>query len=142
MFFYCYFCDVDELGLMMVDESGLMLCQLMCQVCQWIVKGGSVICILVFIFMEFIGNNLNVFCLLLCECLGIFVVFCVVVVCEIQYFIVEFVDYLEFENYMLCVFIEVQVEVMVIIVFSVGVEVLDVGFEQCWQLEEWLVLQF
>lgn len=79
--------------------------------------------------MEFIGNNFNVFWLLLWECFGIFVVFCVVVVCEIQYFIVEFVDYLEFENYMLCVFIEAQAEVMVIIVFSVGVEVLDVGVE-------------
>ena len=38
-----HFRDVDELGLTMVDESGLMLRQLMRQARQRIAKGGSVI---------------------------------------------------------------------------------------------------
>ncbi len=41
--FYRHFRDVDELGLTMVDESGLMLRQLMRQARQRIAKGGSVI---------------------------------------------------------------------------------------------------
>ena len=38
--FYRHFRDVDELGLTMVDESGLMLRQLMRQARQRIAKGG------------------------------------------------------------------------------------------------------
>lgn len=57
--FYRHFRDVDELGLTMVDESGLMLRQLMRQARQRIAKGGSVIRTSVSTFMEFIGNNLE-----------------------------------------------------------------------------------
>lgn len=39
--FYRHFRDVDELGLTMVDESGLMLRQLMRQARQRIAKGGA-----------------------------------------------------------------------------------------------------
>lgn len=49
----------------MVDESGLMLRQLMRQARQRIAKGGSVIRTSVSTFMEFIGNNPNAFRLLL-----------------------------------------------------------------------------
>lgn len=63
--FYRHFRDVDELGLTMVDESGLMLRQLMRQARQRIAKGGSVIRTSVSTFMEFIGNNPNAFRLLL-----------------------------------------------------------------------------
>jgi AcrR family transcriptional regulator len=59
--FYRHFRDVDELGLTMVDESGLMLRQLMRQARQRIAKGGSVIRTSVSTFMEFIGNNPNAF---------------------------------------------------------------------------------
>ncbi|MDE9558135.1 HTH-type transcriptional repressor FabR, partial [Xenorhabdus bovienii] len=52
--FYRHFRDVDELGLTMVDESGLMLRQLMRQARQRIAKGGSVIRTSVSTFMEFI----------------------------------------------------------------------------------------
>lgn len=65
--FYRHFRDVDELGLTMVDESGLMLRQLMRQARQRIAKGGSVIRTSVSTFMEFIGNNPNAFRLLLRE---------------------------------------------------------------------------
>ncbi|ESC57562.1 DNA-binding transcriptional repressor FabR [Salmonella enterica subsp. enterica serovar Newport str. WA_14900] len=51
--FYRHFRDVDELGLTMVDESGLMLRQLMRQARQRIAKGGSVIRTSVSTFMEF-----------------------------------------------------------------------------------------
>ncbi len=63
---YRHFRDVDELGLTMVDESGLMLRQLMRQARQRIAKGG-VIRTSVSTFMEFIGNNPNAFRLLLRE---------------------------------------------------------------------------
>ncbi|GHK55310.1 hypothetical protein KPZU09_50460 [Klebsiella pneumoniae] len=59
--FYRHFRDVDELGLTMVDESGLMLRQLMRRARQRIAKGGSVIRTSVSTFMEFIGNNPNAF---------------------------------------------------------------------------------
>lgn len=39
--FYRHFRDVDELGLTMVDESGLMLRQLMRRARQRIAKGGG-----------------------------------------------------------------------------------------------------
>ncbi len=65
--FYRHFKDVDELGLTMVDESGLMLRQLMRQARQRIAKGGSIIKTSVSTFMEFIGNNPNAFRLLLRE---------------------------------------------------------------------------
>ena len=54
--FYRHFRDVDELGLTMVDESGLMLRQLMRQARQRIAKGGSVIRTSVSTFMEFIAG--------------------------------------------------------------------------------------
>ena len=50
--FYRHFRDVDELGLTMVDESGLMLRQLMRQARQRIAKGGSVIRTSVSTFMS------------------------------------------------------------------------------------------
>ncbi len=121
--FYRHFRDVDELGLTMVDESGLMLRQLMRQARQRIAKGGSVIRTSVSTFMEFIGNNPNA------------------VAREIQHFIAELADYLELENHMPRAFTEAQAEAMVTIVFSAGAEALDVGVEQRRQLEERLVLQ-
>ena len=66
--FYRHFRDVDELGLTMVDESGLMLRQLMRQARQRIAKGGSVIRTSVSTFMEFIGNNLTRFA---CCCVSV-----------------------------------------------------------------------
>lgn len=81
---------------------------------------------LVDIFMEFIFVNSNVFCLLLCEYIGMLVVYCLVVFCEIQYFIDELSDYIIEQ---LCIFYDIvvlQVESMVWLVFSVGVDVLEV----------------
>ena len=134
--FYRHFRDVDELGLTMVDESGLMLRQLMRQARQRIAKGGSVIRTSVSTFMEFIGNNPNAFRLLLRERSGTSAAFRAAVAREIQHFI-----YLEIENHMPRAFTEAQAEAMVTIVFSAGAEALDITPEQRLQLEERLVLQ-
>ncbi|KFC76852.1 TetR family unsaturated fatty acid biosynthesis repressor [Buttiauxella gaviniae ATCC 51604] len=139
--FYRHFRDVDELGLTMVDESGLMLRQLMRQARQRIAKGGSVIRTSVSTFMEFIGNNPNAFRLLLRERSGTSAAFRAAVAREIQHFIAELADYLELENRMPRSFTEAQAEAMVTIVFSAGAEALDVDADQRRQLEERLVLQ-
>lgn len=139
--FYRHFRDVDELGLTMVDESGLMLRQLMRQAHQRIAKGGSVIRISVAIFMEFIYNNPNAFRLLLRERSGTSSAFRAAVSREIQHFITELADYLEIENYMPRSFTEAHAEAMVIIVFNAGAQALDIDLEQRHQLEERLVLQ-
>ena len=140
--FYRHFRDVDELGLTMVDESGLMLRQLMRQARLRIAStGGSVIRTSVSTFMEFIGNNPNAFRLLLRERSGTSAAFRAAVAREIQHFIAELADYLELENRMPRAFTEAQAEAMVTIVFSAGAEALDVDIEQRRQLEERLVLQ-
>ncbi len=142
--FYRHFRDVDELGLTMVDESGLMLRQLMRQARQRIAKGGSVIRTSVATFMEFIGNNPNAFRLLLRERSGTsaaFRAFRAAVQREVQHFIAELADYLEIENHMPRSFTEAQAEAMVTIVFSAGAEALDIDMEHRRLLEERLVLQ-
>ncbi|CUX96907.1 HTH-type transcriptional repressor FabR [Candidatus Doolittlea endobia] len=139
--FYCHFRDIDELGLAMVDEGGLILRQLMRQARQRIDKGGNVICTSVATFMEFISNNSNVFRLLLRERSGTSSIFRAAVTREIQHFISELANYLEIENCMPRIFTEVQAEAMVIIVFNAGAEALDVDLDQRYQLEKRLVLQ-
>lgn len=139
--FYRHFRDVDELGLTMVDESGLMLRQLMRQARQRIAKGGSIIKTSVSTFMEFIDDNPNAFRLLLRERSGISAAFRAAVAREIQHFIAELADYLEQESRMPRSFIEAQAEAMVIIVFNAGAEVLDLDVEKRRKLEERLVLQ-
>ena len=65
--FYRHFCDMEELGLTMVDEGGLTLRQLMRQARQRIETGGSVIKTSVETFMEFVEQNPNIFRVLLRE---------------------------------------------------------------------------
>lgn len=140
--FYHHFRDVDELGLTMVDESGLMLRQLMRQTRRRIIaKGGNVIRISVTTFMEFISRNPNAFRLLLRERSGTSSSFRAAVAREIQHFIAELANYLEIENHMPRSFTEAQAEAMIIIVFNAGAEALDIDFKQRLHLEERLVLQ-
>lgn len=139
--FYRHFRDVDELGLTMVDESGLMLRQLMRQARQRIEKGGSVIRTSLATFMEFIANNPNAFRLLLRERSGTSAAFRAAVAREIQHFIAELADYLELANNMPRHFAEAQSEAMVTIVFNAGAEALDVDAAQRRLLEERLELQ-
>lgn len=139
--FYRHFRDVDELGLTMVDESGLMLRQLMRQARQRIAKGGSVIRTSLSTFMEFIANNPNAFRLLLRERSGTSPAFRAAVAREIQHFIAELADYLEQANSMPRHFAEAQAEAMVTIVFNAGAEALDIDIHQRRALEERLALQ-
>ncbi|RXK32676.1 DNA-binding transcriptional regulator FabR [Arsenophonus endosymbiont of Bemisia tabaci Asia II 3] len=139
--FYRHFRDVDELGLTMVDESGLMLRQLMRQARQRIAKGGSVIRTSVATFMEFIGNNPNAFRLLLRERSGTSAEFRAAVAREIQHFIAELADYLQKESNMPRYCTEIEAEAMVTIAFSAGAEALDIDQEKRQLLEERSVLQ-
>lgn len=123
--FYRHFNDMDELGLTLVDEAGLTLRQLMRQARQRIEKGGSVIQISVFTFMEFIEANGNVFRLLLRERSGTSPEFRAAVNREIRYFTMELCDYLQKANKLDHETSYLQANAAVIIVFSAGAEALD-----------------
>jgi AcrR family transcriptional regulator len=92
--FYRHFKDMDELGLTMVDEGGLLLRQLMRQARQRIVAKGSVIRTSVETFMEFIDSSPNIFRLLLRERSGTSAEFRNAVAREIQHFSAELTEYL------------------------------------------------
>ena len=139
--FYRHFRDVDELGLTMVDESGLMLRQLMRQARQRIAGGGSVISTSVQTFMEFVENNPNIFRLLLRERSGTSAAFRQAVAREIQHFIAELTDYLEATTQAPREEAYIQAEAMVTIVFSAGADALDMTPEECRALSERTISQ-
>jgi TetR/AcrR family transcriptional regulator, fatty acid biosynthesis regulator len=123
--FYRHFSDMNELGLTLVDEAGLTLRQLMRQARQRIEKGGSVIKISVYTFMEFIENNGHVFRLLLRERSGTSADFRAAVNREISYFTVELSDYLQQANSIDAEIAYLQANAAVTIVFSAGSDALD-----------------
>jgi AcrR family transcriptional regulator len=123
--FYRHFSDINELGLTLVDESGLALRQLMRKARQRIEKGGSVIDISVHTFMEFIVQNKNVFRLLLREHTGTSFAFRAAVMREIQYFTEELSDYIVSNLQLPPHIAHLQAEAMVRVVFSAGAEALD-----------------
>lgn len=139
--FYRHFRDMDELGLAMVDESGLTLRQLMRQARKRIEKGGSVIQTSITTFIEFIDNNPKVFLLLLRERAGTSSAFRSAIAREIQHFIVELADYLNEANAMPSRFNEAQAEAMVTIAFNLGAEALDFELEKRRQLINKLIFQ-
>ncbi|MGL5344237.1 MAG: HTH-type transcriptional repressor FabR [Plesiomonas sp.] len=139
--FYRHFRDMDELGLTMVDESGLMLRQLMRQARQRIATGGSVVRTSVETFMEFICDNPNVFRLLLRERSGTSAAFRAAVAREIQHFIAELSEYIVQNNKMSLPFAAAQAEAMVTLVFTAGADALDMDQHSRNLLEERLVLQ-
>ncbi|RKF13113.1 HTH-type transcriptional repressor FabR [Alginatibacterium sediminis] len=128
--FYRHFRDMEELGLTLVDEGGLMLRQLMRQARKRIQKQGSVIRISVTTFMEFVSQNPNIFRLLLRERSGTSMAFRAAVAREIQHFIAELTDHLE--NLYQCHREDayMQAEMMVILVFHTGASALDVSEEE------------
>ncbi|MGL5008073.1 MAG: HTH-type transcriptional repressor FabR [Plesiomonas sp.] len=139
--FYRHFRDMDELGLTMVDESGLMLRQLMRQARQRIATGGSVVRTSVETFMEFICDNPNIFRLLLRERSGTSSAFRAAVAREIQHFIAELSEYILQNNKMPLPFAAAQAEAMVTLVFTAGADALDMDQHSRNLLEERLVLQ-
>ncbi len=92
--FYRHFKDMDELGLTLVDEGGLLLRQLMRQARQRIAEERSVMRTSVETFMEFIDRQPNVFRLLLRERSGTSMAFRAAVAREIQHFVAELAEYL------------------------------------------------
>ncbi|MCF6289142.1 MAG: HTH-type transcriptional repressor FabR, partial [Proteobacteria bacterium] len=97
--FYRHFKDMEELGLTLVDESGLALRQLMRKARQRFKKKGSVIVTSVKTFMEYTETNANILRLLFHERSGTTRALRTAVSREIQYFIVELTDYIQSVGY-------------------------------------------
>ncbi len=128
--FYRHFADMDELGLTLVDEAGLMLRQLMRQARQRIEKNGSVIRTSVETFMEFVTGNSNVFRLMLRERSGTSAAFRSAVAREIQHFVAELAEYLRKETTCPDELARAQAEAMVTLVFHTGADALDAPSSQ------------
>lgn len=139
--FYRHFSDMDELGLTLVDEAGLTLRQLMRQARQRIEKGGSVIKISVYTFMEFIESNDNIFRLLLRERSGTSAEFRAAVNREIRYFTLELCDYLEKANNLEREVAYLQANASVTLVFSAGAEALDFNRKEREALAQRIIQQ-
>ncbi|SUC11005.1 HTH-type transcriptional regulator [Pasteurella canis] len=139
--FYRHFKDMDELGLTMVDEAGLVLRQLMRQARKRLEKGGSVIAISVDTFFEFITNNPNMFRLLLRESSGTSQAFRTATAREIKHFVDELTEYIVYRNHSSQYISQVQAEGMVTIVFTAGANALDMGKTEREQLKQHVILQ-
>ncbi len=138
--FYRHFKDMEELGLTLVDESGLVLRQLMRKARKRFAKGGSVIVTSVRTFMEFTEKNPNVLRLLFHERSGTTHALRKAVAREIQYFIVELTDYVQslgFDKESA----SIQAEAMVVLVFNAGAEYLTAKPGQREQLEQRAIQQ-
>ncbi|OEF26128.1 HTH-type transcriptional repressor FabR [Vibrio rumoiensis] len=138
--FYRHFKDMDELGLVMVDEGGLLLRQLMRQARQRIVAEGSLIRTSVQTFMEFIEQSPNIFRLLLRERSGTSAEFRMAVAREVQHFGAELTEYLVHAG-MSREQASIQAEASVTIVFTSGAEALDLEPEARDALAERMILQ-
>lgn len=139
--FYRHFKDMDELGLTMVDEGGLLLRQLMRQARQRIAAEGSVVRTSVETFMEFIESSPNVFRLLLRERSGTSAAFRAAVAREIQHFIAELTEYFQATAGSTREEAYNQAEACVTLVFSSGAEALDLDKRARAELAERLITQ-
>ncbi|MFD0966190.1 HTH-type transcriptional repressor FabR [Seminibacterium arietis] len=139
--FYRHFRDMDELGLEMVDEAGLILRQLMRQARKRTENGGSVIVISVETFFEFISNNSNVFRLLLREGSGTSQTFRTAAAREVKHFIDELAEYIAYRHNYPQHIAYTQAEGVVTIVFTAGGNALDMNKEERNQLKERVILQ-
>ncbi|MBE2895060.1 HTH-type transcriptional repressor FabR [Spirabiliibacterium falconis] len=139
--FYRHFRDMDELGLTMVDEAGLILRQLMRQARKRIEKGGSVIAISVETFFEFIAQRPNMFRLLLRESSGTSHAFRTAAAREIKHFVDELAEYIAQRNDFSDYVAYIQAEGMVTIVFTAGANALDMSAKERLALQERVTLQ-
>ncbi len=139
--FYRHFKDMDELGLSMVDESGLLLRQLMRHARQRIAVEEGIIRTSVNIFMEFIDGNSNVFRLLLRERSGTSSAFRAAVGREIRHFIAELTEYFQITTELTYEESYNQAEACVTLVFSSGSEALDLDSFERTELAERLIIQ-
>jgi len=137
--FYRHFSDLDELGLALVDEAGGALRQLMRQARKRIARNGSAISTSIDTFMEYLGNNANLFRLLLRERTGVSAVFRTAVQAEIDHFATELAeDLARFGEQAGKPVAEPQLvaEAMVTLVFNMGAEALDAPPRVRQQLQE------
>ncbi|KMK51035.1 GntR family transcriptional regulator [[Actinobacillus] muris] len=140
--FYRHFKDMDELGLAMVDESGLILRQLMRQARKRLEKGGSVIVISVETFFEFIEERPNMFRLLLRESSGTSQAFRTAASREIQHFVAELADYIQIKNHSIGRELAyIESEGLVTLVFTAGSHALDMNTQEREKLKQRVVMQ-
>ncbi|WP_337842341.1 HTH-type transcriptional repressor FabR [Rheinheimera sp.] len=139
--FYRHFADMDELGLTLVDEAGLMLRQLLRQARNKIENNGSVIRTSIETFMEFVVSHSNGFRLLLRERSGTSAAFRSAVAREIHHFSAELADYLRKETEIPGEMAQVQADAMVIIVFHAGADALDATPEQRRHITQRTIMQ-
>lgn len=138
--FYRHFKDMEELGLTLVDESGLALRQVMRKARQRLMKKGSVIATSVKTFMEFTQANPNIFRILFHERSGTTRALRVAVAREIQYFVVELTDYIQatgFDQESAYT----QAEAMVAVIFNAGAESIAAKPAQREALEQRAIMQ-
>lgn len=140
--FYRHFKDMDELGLAMVDESGLILRQLMRQARKRLEKGGSVVVISVDTFFEFIEDRPNMFRLLLRESSGTSLAFRTAASREIQHFVAELAEYIQMKDkHISRELAYIQSEGLVTLVFTAGVHALDMNRHEREKLKQRVVMQ-
>lgn len=140
--FYRHFKDMDELGLAMVDEAGLILRQLMRQARKRLEKGGSVVAISVETFFEFIEQRPNMFRLLLRESSGTSQAFRTAAAREIQHFVAELTEYIQLKDSQLSREIAyIQAEGLVTLVFTAGAHALDMSGQEREALKKRVVMQ-
>lgn len=140
--FYRHFKDMDELGLAMVDEAGLVLRQLMRQARKRIANGGSVVALSVDTFFELITDRPNVFRLLLRESSGTSQAFRTAVSREIQHFVAELTDYIMAKDPNSSREIAyIQAEGLVTLVFTAGLHALDMNNSEREKLKKRVIMQ-
>ena len=139
--FYRHFQHMEELGLTLVDESGLTLRQLMRKARQRIESGGSAIRTSVETFMEYVAENENIFRLLLRERSGTSREFRTAVSREIAHFSQELADYIQSIRQCDPEFARVQADAMVTLVFNAGAEALDLSKPERDQLTDRTIRQ-
>ena len=138
--FYRHFKDMEELGLTLVDESGLTLRQVMRKGRQRLQKSGSVIATSVKTFLEFTQANPNMFRILFHERSGTTRALRVAVAREIQYFVVELTDYIQHNGFDQ-ESAYAQAEAMVAVIFNAGAESIAAKPKQRKELEQRAILQ-
>lgn len=139
--FYRHFKDMDELGLAMVDESGLILRQLMRQARKRLEEGGSVVVISVATFFEFIEERPNMFRLLLRESSGTSQAFRTAASREIQHFVAELAEYIQSKNKVSRELAYIEADGLVTLVFTAGAHALDMSSSERQQLKQRVVMQ-
>lgn len=140
--FYRHFKDMDELGLAMVDQSGLILRQLMRQARQRLENGGGVVATSVDTFFEFIDERPNMFRLLLRESSGTSQAFRTAASREIHHFVTELAEYIQLRNADIdSELAYVESEGLVTLVFTAGAHALDMGIQQRQELKKRVIMQ-